>query len=287
MNSSKLKWFLIALFLAVNVYFIYEYKSYHDQLKYYTEEEIEIAVKVLSDSGSPINKNAIPTDKTILPVLKLGYTEKYRNNLAKSFIKGTVGSYVLPGGIGFTDNNETFVFYDDGTFEYVKSSDETVNTDIKNKLQSKKICKEGEKLVSRLSDKVFPISFTASYKMTLSAMSAFCENGKTYARAKQLINGTTIESSEIYVIFNKDEAVYFSGKLCFTSEFAELSADSLDPINMLFTIPVQGEEIVKIEKVYYPVNTDGGAIYLTPSYKTYHKNGSVHVWDATSCVQRY
>ncbi len=287
MNSSKLKWLLIIIFLAVNVFFIFEYKSYSDSLNNYTDKEISTAVEILNRAGTPIKKEAIPVNKTVEDVLKLEYSEEYTEEIAEYIISDDFASYVLPDGISYSNENESLIFRNGTEFEYTLKTTEYNYSDLLENLEENPSGNGIKKYLRKLSDRLFKQAVTDSFKITLSPVSSYQNEDKVIIKTKQLINSYTIDQSEIIAVFIEGEIVSIKGKMFYSNDISKLSADSLDPINVLFKVSGITDEITFIEKIYFPVTTDNGALYLTPSYMLTCKNGEQHVWDATSSVQRY
>lgn len=287
MNSSKLKWLLITIFLAVNLFFVFQYKSYSDSLNNYTDKEIKTAVEILNRSGTPIKKEAVPVNKTVEDVLKFEYSEEYTEEIASHIMLDDFASYVLPEGISYSNEKEKILFQNGTEFEYTLKSDKDDYSDLYEKLEDNPMGNGIKKYLRKLSDRLFRQAVTDSFKITLSPVSSYQIGDTVVIKTKQVINSYTIDQSEITAVFVADEIVSIEGEMFYSNNISKLSADSLDPINLLFNISGITDEIVFVEKIYFPVTTDAGALYLTPSYKLTCKNGEHHVWDATSSVQRY
>lgn len=287
MNSSRLKWLLIIIFLAVNVFFVFQYRSYLNSLSNYTDKEINTAVKILNESGTPIKKDAIPIDKTIEDVLKFEYSDEHTEKLAEHIMSEDFASYVLPDGINYSNDSETLIFRNETEFEYsVKTSDNRYTAYFDNLNENPN--GEGiKKYIRKLSDKLFRQAVTDSFKITLKPVASLTKDETVIIKVQQVINSYPIDQSEIIAVFVSDKIVNIKGKLFYSSEISKLSADSLDHINVLFNVTGITDEIIEIEKIYFPVTTDSGTLYLTPSYMLTCKNGLKQVWDATSSVQRY
>ncbi|MBQ9976779.1 MAG: hypothetical protein IJP16_09735 [Clostridia bacterium] len=286
MNSSKLKWFLIAIFLAANIFFFIQYHNYSKLLNSYTERELDTAVENLNKRGVKIDRSAITQAKTVPPVLKLEYADNSIESLAKQVMNGSFASYMLPSGISYTNDSETLIFFDSHSFEYTVTG--TIAPD-ENVIE---LLRDGDSeqmkpYVKALHSRLFNQPITAPYKTTLKLVSFYIADERVIIRVKQEINGITIDRSEIIALFERSELKYIKGNVFISDEVSELEADSLDIVNLLFKIEKSDSEIVKIDKVYHPVTTDNGSLYLTPSYMLTYENGNVHVWDATSSTQRY
>lgn len=287
MNSSKLKWLLIIFFLSVNIFFVFQYKSYSDALNNYTDKEISTAVEILNRSKTPIKKEAVPLNKTVEDVLKLEYSDEYTKEIAEYIMLDDFASYVLPEGISYSNENENLIFRNGTEFEYSVKDAKDNYSDLYEKLEENPSGNGIRKHLRKLSDRLFRQGVTDSFKITLSPISSYQNGDTVIIRACQIINSYTIDKSEITAVFVDDKIVAISGKTFYSNDISKLDADSLDPINALFNVSGIPDEIVLIEKIYFPVTTDGGVLYLTPSYKLTCKNGEHHVWDATSSVQRY
>ena len=286
MNSSKLKWFLIFIFLAANVYFLFQYNAYSTALEVYTDSEIESASKILSQNGIPIDADTIPRKKTTEDVLKLIFDDSKQEDVARHIMNEKFASYVLPEGIAYTNNSESLIFYSDSTIEYTVGAEFSISR--KTDIQYLDLNDSNQKFSSKkLTSKIFTQNFTDSYKMSFKILDAYTSDGKTYVTAIQQINGISIDQGEVTAVFTEDNVTYIKGKIYFSQNISQYSADSLDVINVLFNIESGKSKIAKIEEIYFPVTTDNGSVYLTPSYKLSYSNGEKHLWDATSCVQRY
>ena len=287
MNSSKLKWLLITFFLAVNVFFFFQYKSYSSSLNYYTDEEIETAVKILNTHGTPIKKEAVPTNKTIADTLKLEYSEEHTEKIAEHILENSFVSYVLPDGINYSSDKEVLILRNGTEFEYTYQNTQTDYSQLIEKLKDNTNGHGIKKYITKLSEKLFRQSVTDSFKIKLSPIASYQNDNTTVIKVKQIINDYPIDQSEIIAIFVSGKIVRIEGKIFYSNDISRLSADSLDPINVLFNVSGISDEIISVEKIYFPVTTDSGALYLTPSYMLTCKNKEHHVWDATSSVQRY
>ena len=286
MNSSKLKWFLIFIFLAANVYFLFQYNAYSTALEVYTDSEIESASKILSQNGITIDADTIPRKKTTEDVLKLIFDDSKQEDVARHIMNEKFASYVLPEGIAYTNNSESLIFYSDSTIEYTVGAEFSISR--KTDIQYLDLNDSNQKFSSKkLTSKIFTQNFTDSYKMSFKILDAYTSDGKTYVTAIQQINGISIDQGEVTAVFTEDNVTYIKGKIYFSQNISQYSADSLDVINVLFNIESGKSKIAKIEEIYFPVTTDNGSVYLTPSYKLSYSNGEKHLWDATSCVQRY
>ena len=170
MNSSKLKWLLIIIFLAVNVFFVFQYRSYSNSLSNYTDKEINTAVEILNESGTPIKKDAVPIDKTVEDVLKFEYSDEYTEKLAEYIMSEDFASYVLPDGINYSNDSETLIFRNETEFEYsVKTSDNSYTAyfdDLNENPNGEGI----KKYIRKLSDKLFRQTVTDSFKITLKRL---------------------------------------------------------------------------------------------------------------------
>lgn len=277
MNSSKLKWLLIIIFLAANIFFLHQYVTYSTDINNYTDKEIELASEILS-----VPKNIIPKKKTTENVLKLEFDENFHDTIAQNIIKSNFASYVLPEGISYAGDTESLLFTNEHTFVYTASSDTNTSEIIESVILKGKPHSDSEKLVKKLSRR---IGIPDSVK--LSVISSFEKNGYVYISVKESISSFVIDTAVINALFYKDDIIYISGTVFVPDNVSEFSSDALDVINLLFNIDVEGSEIEKIEELYYPVTTDNGAVYLTPSFRITSKNSEIHLWDSTSCVQRY
>lgn len=287
MNSSKLKWLLIIIFLAVNVFFVFQYNSYSNSLSNYTDREIKTAVEILNRSGTPIKKEAVPKDKTVEDVLKFEYSEEHTEKLADHIMSENFASYVLPDGINYSNDFETLIFRDEMEFEYTVKNSDNSYVGFLDDLNENPAGDGINKYIRKLSDKLFRQTVTDSFRISLKPVASFEKGDTVIIKVQQVINSYPIDQSEIIAVFISDKIVNIQGKLFYSSEISKLSADSLDPINVLFSVTGITDEIISIEKIYFPVTTDSGALYLAPSYMLTCKNGLKQVWDATSSVQRY
>jgi len=281
-NSSKLKWFLIIIFLAANIFFIAQYKTYSTDVSNYTPREIELASEILSKGDSPVKADIIPKKKTTENVLRLEFDEHFHDDIAHSILSSDFASYVLPEGIAYTKGGETLLFTDEHTFVYTAFSDKDIQKTVESVIMSGKTSANSSKLLNSLTKKInLPSS------VTLSLVSAREKSGYTYITANERVNGFTIDRAVVNALFHNGDIVYIDGTVFLPDKVSSFSSDALDIINLLFNIDTQGSEIMNIEELYYPVTTDGATVYLTPSFKITYKNGEVHLWDSTSAVQRY
>ena len=287
MNSSKLKWLLIIIFLTVNIYFLHQYKTYSNAVENYTDKEISTTVDILKDKGVLLNENVIPTKKTSEPVLKFEFDETWREKVAGQLMHGSFNSYVLPDGIGYNGETEKLLFYGSHLFEYTVESPVSLDSKDYFTLSDTSGIDEGEKYSRKLTERLFPQALTDTHKISLRLLSFFSDEKEVYIKAQQVINGIPIDQSEVEAVYCESAFVHIRGNIFFSTDINSLEADSLDVINVLFNIDESNSEITKIEELYYPVTTDTGSVYLTPSYKLTYNDGSVHLWDGTSCVQRY
>ncbi len=287
MNSSKLKWFLIVLFLAANVFFFIQYYNYSELLNNYTDKELDTAVEILNGRGVKIDRSVIPLTKTVAPVLKLEYSDDSTEEIAKHVMNGSFASYMLPSGVSYTNDSETLIFYDSHSFEYTVTNASIPNEEIIERLKSEKPSDKMRSYVKALLGKLFYQPLTAQHKITFKLLSSLEIESTVLIRVQQEINGTPIDRSEIIACFENDRLQFIKGNIFTSDETSSLNTDSLDIINLLFKIDANNNEIVMVDEVYYPVTTDNGSLYLTPSYMLTYGNGDVHVWDATSSSQRY
>lgn len=287
MNSSKLKWLLIIIFLAVNIYFIYQYKTYSNAVENYTDREISATVDILKTKGVMLKKEVIPLKKNSGPVLKFEFNDALREKVAEQLMRGSFDSYVLPEGIGYTSENEKLLFYASQSFEYSSGTDASLDGKDYAKLSEEINTDGSEKYSRRLTERLFSQALTDTHKISLRIISFYSNTDEIYIKAQQLINGIPIDTSEVEALYCNSDFVHIRGNIFFSTDINSLEADSLDVINVLFNIPKSDFEIVKIEELYFPVTTDIGSVYLTPSYKLTYENGDYHVWDSTSCIQRY
>ena len=286
MNSSKLKWVLIVIFLAVNLFLFLRYKDFYNSTKFYNENEILTAANILNADNKKIKADVIPSKKSTASVLKGEISDDFKNTLANTFIKGDYAGFAIPNGTGYSSDRETLAFYKDNYFEYSLLDADEITENILSKFRDNYFSDSAMKLVNKLSEKIFPNSISTSHKMSLDIISSF-EHGKyTYIKSHQLIDNTAVDGSEIICVFDGKSLVKLQGYVFFSEKIIELSADSLDIINVLLRIPEYPGEIKKIEEVYYPVASEDSSIYFTPSYKTHYSDSSFNVWDSTSCVKR-
>ncbi len=282
MNSSKLKWLLIIIFLAANIFFLHQYVTYSTDINNYTDREIVLASEILAESGSPISRSIIPKNKTTENVLKLEFSEQFHDVFAERVLFSDFASYVLPEGIAYSNDNETLLFTGEHSFIYSASKNVDPQKTIERLVLGASDTSSNTKLVKKLSDKL-----GISKNVSLSLISSYEKDGYAYIIAKESINGFTIDSATVTALFFNDSIIHIDGTVFIPNKVSEFSSDALDVINLLFSIETQNSEIVDIEELYYPVTTDNGAVYLTPSFKITYANGSVHLWDSTSCIQRY
>ncbi len=287
MNSSRLKWLLIIMFLAVNLFFLHEYKAYSESTGYYTEKELTSAVEVLSRHNTPIKASAIPKEKKTIPVLKLELDDNYREKAAKALMNASYTAFALPEGTGYSNSDETLMFFEGRRFKYAQVGFDGVDKEIEKKLDRVTDAKECEKYVSRLFEAFFPSAITDTQRMSLTLLGSYKKDEYVYVRVSQLIDGVEIDGNEVVAVYKENELVGAEGTLFFSTPISEFDSDMLDAINVLFKTQKTDNEIVLVDLMYFPVSTETGSFYLTPSYRLVHQNGDVHVWDATSGVQRY
>ncbi len=287
MNSSKLKWVLIAMFLAVNLFFLFEYKDYFEAISYYSEEEISNAVKVLEKNNTPVEISAIPRKKNTLPVLKLEINENYRGKVADAVMKSSYASFALPDGTGYSNDSETLVFFEGASFEYIYKSTDAIGEEISAELKNSSVIEDAERYITTLTEKFFASAITDTHKISLKAVSFLEKDGFQYLIARQMIDGVEIDNNTITATFKGKTLMRLEGNMFFSTSISEFNTDMLDPINVLFKTEKSDDKIVAVEELYFPVMTESGSFYLTPSYKFTHRGGDCHVWDATSGTQRY
>lgn len=286
MNSSKLKWILILLFLAVNLFFLYEYETYSKVIECYTQEEIANAVSVLKKHNTPVEISAVPENKTTLPVLKLELNDTYREKAAKTLMSSSFAQFALPDGTGYSNDKETLTFFEGTSFRYSNSAFEDYNEDLlKNADGIEK--PSHEKLLKALSEKLFSSSITTSRTFSLNLISSRERDGFIYLKTRQTIDGTEIDTNLTEFVFKNENLVFARGNMFFLTDVSEFSADTLDVINVLFKTEKDNDTIVEINNLYFPVVTENNSFYLTPSYRFVHESGKIQVRDATSGIQRY
>lgn len=286
MNSSKLKWILILLFLSVNLFFLYEYLTYSNVIESYTQNEIENAVQVLEKNNTPVEISAVPESKTTLPVLKLELDDAYREKAAKALMSSSFAQFALPDGTGYSNDKESLTFFEGASFRYSNSGFENYDENIlenANGIESP----SHEKLIKSLSEKLFSSSITVQNTLSLKLIKSCEKNNLIYLKAYQTVNGTEIDKNFIDFVFQKDTLVFAQGEMFFLTDISEFSADTLDVINVLFKTKKEEDTIIEINNLYFPVVTENSSFYLTPSYRFIHESGKVQVRDATSGVQRY
>ncbi len=286
MNSSKLKWILILLFLAVNLFFLYEYTNYSKVIESYTQEEIENAVSVLEKNNTPVEKTAIPKSKTTLPVLKFELNDTYREKAAKTLMSSSFAQFALPEGTGYSNDKESLTFFEGASFKYSNSGFENFDTDVLNNADEVEKSSH-EKLLKSLCEKLFSASITTQNELSLKLLASCEKDGFIYLKACQTVNGTKIDMNSVEFVFQKETLVFAQGDMFFLTDISEFSADTLDVINVLFKTKKEEDTIVEINNLYFPVATENSSFYLTPSYRFVHESGKIQVRDATSGVQRY
>lgn len=284
MNSSKLKLLLIVMFLAINIFFVYQYKTYSDSDKLYSDSEMELAVKILAERGVVTDIGTLPEEKTVPSVLKLAISDTVYEKTAKSIMTSSFARYVIPNGVGYTNERETLSFYDEGTFEYALDGRSDFEERILEKLRENPPEKSAAKYAEKLSDKLFAGQSNGDF--SLEATGSFTDSdGILYIGFVQKINSVQIDKAEITVALKDGSLIRAEGTLFFAGTVTQLKANSLDALNFLFTL--SDCEIKKIELIYYPVKAENGDVYMAPSYKITFADGEESVYDATSCTQRY
>ena len=282
MNSSKLKWLLIIIFLAANVFFLHQYATYSTDINNYTDREIELASQILSEGDSPVSPDVIPKNKTTQKVLKLEFSDQFHDTVAKRMLSSDFASYVLPEGIAYTNDNETLLFTDEHTFVYTASQNTDARKIIERLILDSSDTPNSSGLLKKLSKKL-----GTPDNVSLSLISSYEKDGYVYIRVKESINGFSIDSATLGALFLNGNVIHIEGTVFLPNSVSKFTSDALDIINLLFSIESQGSQITNIEELYYPVMTDNGAVYLTPSFRITYADQSVHLWDSTSCIQRY
>lgn len=278
---------MIVFFFAVNIFFLTEYKSYYEAINFYSEEEIENAVKVLNENNSPVKSSAIPRKKISLNVLKLNINEEYMNKAAKAVMKSQNTSFALPNGTGYSNDDETLIFFEGCTFEYSYKTTTAPNGDFFKDCEKNVSSDNAQRYIDMLRENFFTSAITDSNKISFNGISYREKDGLSYLKAYQTINDIRIDKNEIVAIFNGKTLMYLAGNMFFSTQTSQYKAETLDPINVLFNTKKGDEAITEIETIYFPVITESGSFYLTPSYKFVRENGKYDVWDATSGIQRY
>ncbi len=274
------------MFLAVNIFFFHEYNTYSKSIGYYSEEEITAAVSVLEKNHTPVEKSAIPKEKLSLKVLKLEFEGEWREKVAKSLMDSDFAAFALPEGTGYRNSEESLIFHEGRAFTYSRSDAQSPAPDTLDKLAPSNE-KEFKKILSRLEKKLLSADITDTHKLSLSIVGAYKSGSSVFIKAQQLIDGKIIDKNEIIASFEDDTLLWLEGNLFFSPSIYEFSSDTLDTVNVLFKTPKSDNTIIKIEELYYPVATESGSFYLTPSLMFTHKNKETHVWDSTSGIQRY
>ena len=92
MKSFFLKLIFIALFLAMNIFFILKISSLYAEKNLFTDEEISQAVKVINEKGIKIDKETVIKEKNVQNVIKLDFNSSVSEGIAKRIMNSEICS---------------------------------------------------------------------------------------------------------------------------------------------------------------------------------------------------
>lgn len=280
MNSGKLKWFLILLFLAVNLFFALSIKELWESKNHFSEAEIAEAVKVLNDKGVSIDAHTVIKTKKVPETLKLTYDAASIEKLADKIMWEKHGSFKIPNGQNFANDKESFSYYYDFSFEYKYFDSGITDENVISVLNKADAPNEKE---AKLLDSFFK---ELDEDITVKILKYAEKDGMAYIEALEYIEGCEIDEAVFHAVIRDGKAVYASGKLYYTEPVSRYTSQTSDSINILFELEETDRRITKMELIYFPVSDDHSAFYLTPSYRFTYSDSETELYDATSGVKR-
>lgn len=287
MNSSKLKLFLIILFLTVNLFFLHKIIDISKAKNTFTNEEIAEAVELVSIKGVNIAPENVMRERSSPKTLKLEWDVQSIDMVVKLITDSEYGSFTVPNGHSFTSDTERFSAFYDYSFEYTCHGNTDTSESVAKVLEasdasSSKKVHEYEKTLKKVSDIIDTKDFETSVKVTEYAV----QNGKEYIRCQQYVNGCKVDGAEFVAVFYEDKLHFATGVFYFSGKVSKYVTDAHDSINILFELEPSEKEIIKTERNYYPVRENGVSLYLTPAYKFTYEDGETILYDATAGIKR-
>ncbi len=284
MNSGKLKLVFILIFLLVNIFFVFRITSLSNEKNLFTQEEIVKAVSVLGERGVKIDASTVIPTKNVPLTLKFSYDTNIIELFAKSFMKSGYSTFTIPEGQRFANDNESFTFLYDYTFEYDDFA-ETIDISFANEALKNVTKGKSEELEGLLNGLFSEIS-SQEYVFNFNVESFTEKDGYVCVRASQSVNSIPINDTGIVGVIKDDRFVFATGTLYLAESVTDYSVKSHDSINILFELDPMGSKIAKMEYIYQPISDKSNSVYLVPWYKFTLDNSETLYFDAASGTKK-
>ena len=283
MKSLHLKLIFIALFLAVNLFFVFKISSLYTSKNIFTSEEIEQAVEVINKKGIKIDKEIVIKEKLVPSVIKLDFDSSVSEEIAKRIMQNSYGSFTIPDGFSYSNDRESLSFSTDYRIEYSALTESITNEDIEKILKNvSSVDENGEKITNELTKTFFKDINSDPYTVSLVPQKSVTVDGITYIEALQFVDKYEIETARIIVATRETIPLYISGRLFFAEKYKDYETDFFDSINILFEIEESEKKIQQMELIYSVVFDNKSSVYLTPSYRFTYEDKTKKIYDATS-----
>ncbi len=287
MNSSKLKLFLIFIFIAVDLFFLFKLTDLNNSKSFFSDERIDEAVQVLEEKGVKIKRDSILRDKNTPATLKFTFDLSTVEKVASKMMQNKYGSFKIPNGQNFASDTESFSVFYDYSFEYRLLSMDMQSTDTAEILsKAEKADEKQQKEFSRILGKLLDGIEKDDAQISIKVKKYLLKDGLEYIQAVECIGENEIDSSELQAVFSDKKLIFAAGTFFFSEKISKYTSDANNSIDILFSVEKKDAEIVKMEMVYFPVYESTDSVYLAPSYKFSYSDGITELYDATSGLKR-
>ena len=278
MKWNRIKSFMLALLLLVNIFFIYMLSTLDNPT--YDNSDYLNAQKILKESGIEIDTELLKTNINESFVYYQEIYGNYNNDVCSIFLKGkNINSYSVPGGrIYVSDTNENLFVGNNNEIRYTSLPEtDPLSFDAYDSIP------DNEK--KELENKISGLLFGDDEKsLSLSVIGISSNQDISTVKISETVNEHFIDSYEAVIQLKDNDIISFDGKWCFLNDFEQNKEPYYDTVNIMFieknnVIENQdqsSEDIYRVkglEQCYKAIITPDNRIYLIPSVKIDYENG--------------
>ncbi len=278
MKWNRIKSFMLAFLLLVNIIFIYMLSTLDNPS--YNNSDYLNAQKILKESGIEIDTELLKTDINDGYVYYQEIYDNYNKGICSVFLKGkNINSYSVPDGIMYvSDTNETLYIGDDNEIRYT-SQEKTENYDFES---SEHISdRKKEELENKISSVLFKGNQTT---LNVSVLAASSKGKISTVKIGETANDYFIDSYQAVIQLKDNDIISFDGKWCFLNNLEQNEEPNYDMINIMFieknrifeNQDQSGDDVYQVKSLnqcYRAIISPNNHIYLLPSVKIDYENG--------------